>query len=86
MGKHRSGSARRRARRLAELEASLRDERFRASDGGLVIDIAVGAMEAVRMLAAAAYDKQLELKGNELADLLSLLGEEIKLGRDLQKV
>ncbi len=83
MAEHRSGSARRRKRRLAKLEADLHDQQSRARNGGDAISTANTALRGVMMLAAGCT-ATLDITGDELACLLGLITDEVEAGLALQ--
>lgn len=84
MGEHRSGSARRRKRRLAQLEGQLQDFQSRVTEGGNAISTASAALRGVLILAAGCVNG-IDISADELACLLGLIADEIDVGLELQR-
>jgi hypothetical protein len=78
-----SGAAKRRRRRLRELFATASNKENAVRDGGDLIDNGTLALKALVHLTGAASE-HCALQGDEFSALLSLIHEEIAIGRAVQ--
>lgn len=78
------GAARRRRARVKEMEAQVNEFRDRVHVGGDELDMALMALDAVVVLADHTL-QQLPMRGDELACLLNLIGNEMKAARAVQR-
>lgn len=80
----RTGAARRRKKRLAELIGQTASIERRTRDGGDIIDCALCALRAVSSLATEQRGDLHQVHGGDLAALLGLIEDEFLVGRAVQ--